>query len=83
MMLITRYFFSDYMERLLDETEHSIASHHGNHSHSGSSSYPPTLSHTAALQQHLAEVRMTRRQNRQQLQPAFDSESPTGEYSGN
>ena len=71
------------MERLLDETEHSIAGHHSNHANAATSAYPPSLSHTAALQQHLAEVRMTRRQNRQQPQAAYENESPTAEYSGN
>lgn len=68
------------MERLLDETEHSIAAHHGAHTNPSNAPYPLPLTHTAALQQHLVEARMTRRHNR--APNAYDSESPSIDYPG-
>ena len=68
------------MERLLDETEHSISSQHGTHNHSSNPPYPLPLTHTAALQQHLAEARASRHQNRPPN--AYDSDAPSLDYSG-
>ncbi|XP_078485634.1 mesoderm induction early response protein 1 [Ciona intestinalis] len=62
---------TDYMERLLDETEHSISMHH-------TASGGQTTPHSVALQQHLVDLRVTRSHARQR--PSNFADSPTNQY---
>ncbi|XP_076813253.1 uncharacterized protein LOC143459840 isoform X2 [Clavelina lepadiformis] len=70
---------TDYMDKLLDETDHSVAAVNSNDVHT--MSYLPPHSHTAALQQHLLDIRTTRRNNKQSHTPGFYTDSISHDYS--
>jgi len=67
------------MERLLDETEHPMTSFAHQSNAGGVLSLPP-IGHSAALQQHLVDLRVTRSQNLRHR--THNNYSPTNDYSG-
>nr|CAB3263837.1 mesoderm induction early response protein 1 [Phallusia mammillata] len=75
---------TDYMERLLDETEQPTSSQQNsvqlNHG-AGSSSHSAPLAHSTALQQHLIDLRVTTRSNTRHRPHNHYGDSPSHEYS--